>query len=57
MFGYEWNEQEERKALLEAAENIIPICNLVLKGLVNISDLKASGDYTPEELAAVSTSI
>ena len=38
----------------EANGKINAIRNLVLKGLVNINDLKKSGDYTPEELAAIS---
>ena len=64
MFGFELNEQEKRKALLETGEEcgeargkINAIRNLVLKSLVNINDLEASGDYTPEELAAISASI
>ena len=72
MFGFEWNEQEERKALLETGEErgeargraigeahgkIKAICDLILQGLVNFKDLKASGKYTAEELAAIAKSI
>ena len=35
-------------------EKINTLRNLVLKGLLSINYLKASGDYTPEELAAIS---
>lgn len=38
----------------EANDKINAIRNLVLKGFVNINDLKKSSDYTPEELAAIS---
>ena len=37
-----------------AMERISTLRNLVVKGLLNINDLKASGDYTPDELAAIS---
>ena len=68
MFGFEWNEQEERKALLETGEElgeargeargkIKTLCDLIVHGLVSFNDLKASGRYTPEELAAISKSI
>ena len=76
MFGHEWNEQEERKALLETGElrgeargeargiaigetmeKIKAIQNLILQELVNFDDLKSSGKYAAEELAAISKSI
>ena len=76
MFGFEWNEQEERKALLEAGEErgeargraigeahgrargkIEAICDMILHGLISFNDLKSSGRYTPEELAAIAKSI
>ena len=37
-----------------AMERISTLRSLVVKGLLNINDLKASGDYTAEELAAIS---
>ena len=64
MFANEWEEEERRQSLIKAGEvrgeargRINTLRNLVLKGLVNISDLKTSGDYTPEELAAIAKSI
>ena len=61
MFGFEWNEQEERQALLEAGEErgkklgkITSLRDLLAKGLITIEALKSSGLYSPEELAAIS---
>ena len=60
MFGFEWNEKEEREALLEAGEargeargRINTIRDLLSDGIVTIEALKASGRYSPEELAAM----
>ncbi|MDD6163407.1 MAG: hypothetical protein PUB36_02260 [Anaerovibrio slackiae] len=60
MFGFEWNEKEEREALLEAGENrgiaigrLNSIRELLSDGLVTLEALKASGRYSPEELAAI----
>ena len=53
MFGFEWNEQEERQALLEAGR-IASLRDLLAKGLITIEALKSSGLYSPEELAAIS---
>ena len=52
MFGFEWNEKEEREALLEAGR-INSIRELLSAGLVTLDALKASGRYSPEELAAI----
>ena len=52
MFGFEWNEKEEREALLEAGR-INAIRELLSAGLVTLDALKASGRYSPEELAAI----
>ena len=69
MFGFEWNEQEERQALLEASEargeargkaigiklgKITSLRDLLADGLVTMDALKSSGRYSPEELAAIS---
>ena len=60
MFGFEWNEKEEREALLEAGEargeargRINTIRDLLSDGIVTLEALKASGRYSPEELAAM----
>ena len=56
MFGFEWNEKEEREALLEAGEargRLNSIRDLLSDGLVTLDALKASGRYSPEELAAI----
>ena len=60
MFGFEWNEKEEREALLEAGEargeargRINTIRDLLSDGIITIEALKASGRYSPEELAAM----
>ena len=56
MFGFEWNEKEEREALLEAGETrgrLNSIRDLLSDGLVTLAALKASGRYSPEELAAI----
>ena len=65
MFGFEWNEEEERQALLECGEargetrgkkigKISTIRDLLADGLVTLDALKATGRYSPEELAAIS---
>ena len=61
MFGFEWNEQEERQALLEAGEErgkklgkITSLRDLLADGLITMDALKSSGRYSPEELAAIS---
>ena len=59
MFGFEWNEKEEREALLEAGEargRLNSIRELLSAGLVTLDALKASGRYSPEELAAIAKS-
>ena len=56
MFGFEWNEKEEREALLEAGETrgrLNSVRELLAKGIVTIDALKASGCYSPEELAVI----
>ena len=60
MFGFEWNEKEEREALLEAGENrgiarerIDSARRLLTNGIVTIQALKAPGFYSNEELAAI----
>ena len=64
MFGFEWNEKEEREALLEAGEargeargiareRIDSARRLLTKGIVTMQALKASGCYSHEELAAI----
>ena len=61
MFGFEWDEKEERQALIETSEargeergKISTIRNLLASGLITLDALKASGLYSPDELAAVS---
>lgn len=69
MFGFEWNELEERQALLEAGEargeargkaigiklgKITSLRDLLAKGLITMEALKSSVLYSTEELAAIS---
>lgn len=65
MFGFEWDEKEERQALIEISEargeargeergKISTIRNLLAGGLITLEALKASGLYSPDELAAIS---
>ena len=65
MFGFERNEEEERQALLECGEargktlgikigKISTIRDMLADGLVTMEALKASGRYSPDELAAIS---
>lgn len=61
MFGFEWDEKEERQALIEISEargeergKISTIRNLLADGLITLEALKASGLYSPDELAAIS---
>ena len=57
MFGFEWNKEEERQALIEASEErgkISTIRNLLAEGLITLDALKATGRYSPEELDAIS---
>ena len=58
MFRFEWNEQEERKALLETGEErgkargrLCTLKELVIDGTLS---LKKAAEYTDEELAAIS---
>lgn len=72
MFGFEWNEKEEREALLELGEargeargeangeargktlgKISAIRDLLADGLITMDAIKATGRYSPEELAAI----
>lgn len=68
MFGFEWNEKEEREALLELGEargeangeargktlgKISAIRDLLADGLITMEAIKATGRYSPEELAAI----
>ena len=56
MFGFEWNEKEEREALLEAGETrgrLNSVRELLSDGLITLEALKASGRYYPEELAVI----
>lgn len=73
MFGFEWNKEEERQALIEISEargekrgeargeargikigKISAIRDLLASGLITLDALKASGRYSPDELAAFS---
>lgn len=57
MFGFEWNKEEERQALIEISEErgkISTIRNLLAEGLITLDALKATGRYSPEELDAIS---
>lgn len=65
MFGFEWDEKEERQALIEISEargeargeergKISTIRNLLAGGLITLEALKASGLYSPDELATIS---
>ena len=69
MFGFEWNEQEEREALLEAGEargeargkaigiklgKIANLRDLLANGLITMEALRSSGLYSTEELTAIS---
>ena len=61
MFGFEWDEKEERQALIECSEargktlgKISAIRDMLADGLVTLDALKASGRYSPDELAAIS---
>ncbi len=56
MFGFEWNEKEEREALIEAGETrgrLNSVRELLSDGLITLEALKASGLYSPEELAVI----
>ncbi|MBQ2411469.1 MAG: hypothetical protein II310_09590, partial [Selenomonadaceae bacterium] len=64
MFGFEWNEKEEREALLEAGEargitigeareRIDSARTLLTQGIVTLQALQSSGYYSQEELAAI----
>ena len=64
MFGFEWNEKEEREALLEAGEargitigeareRINSARKLLTQGIVTLQALQSSGYYSQEELAAI----
>ncbi|MCI7613052.1 MAG: hypothetical protein MSS66_08730 [Selenomonadaceae bacterium] len=64
MFGFEWDEKEERQALIEISEargeargeergKISTIRDLLANGLVTLDALKATGRYSPEELDAI----
>ena len=64
MFGFEWNEKEEREALLEAGEargiaigrasgRIDSVRELLTKGILTMDAVIASGCYSNEELAAI----
>ena len=61
MFGFEWDEKEERQALIELSEargknreKIDSARTLLTKGIVTLQALKSSGYYSQEELAAIS---
>lgn len=56
MFGFEWNEKEEREAGENrgiARERIDSARRLLTNGIVTMQALKASGFYSHEELAAI----
>ncbi|MCI7613312.1 MAG: hypothetical protein MSS66_10080 [Selenomonadaceae bacterium] len=68
MFGLEWNEKEERDALLEAGKarsteigraisrtngRIESARELLTKGIVTLQALKSSGCYSHSELASI----
>ena len=72
MFGFEWNEKEERQALIEASEargeargisrgiaigRIDSVRELLTKGILTMDAIKASGCYSPDELAAIAKSL
>ena len=52
MFGFEYDEKEEREALLEAGR-LNAVSELLYNGLITLEVLKASGLYSAEELTAV----
>ena len=52
MFGFEYDEKEEREALLEAGR-LNAVRELLSDGLITLEALKASGRYSPEELAVI----
>ena len=69
MFGFEWNKEEERQALIEISEargekrgeargeargKISTLRDLLASGLITLDALKASGLYSPDELTAIS---
>ena len=61
MFGFEWDEKEERQALIELSEargknreKIDSARTLLTKGIVTLQALKSSGYYSQEELTAIS---
>ena len=61
IFGFEWDEKEERQALLECSEargktlgKISAIRDMLADGLITLDALKASGRYSQDELAAIS---
>ena len=65
MHAFEWDEKEERQALIEISEargeargeergKISTIRNLLAGGLITLEALKASALYSPDELAAIS---
>ena len=53
-FGFEYDEKEEREALLEAGR-LNAVRELLYNGLITLEVLKASGLYSPEELNAVAS--
>ena len=64
MFGFEWNEKEEREALLEAGEargeargRINTIRELLANGIVTMDALKSSGCYSTDELATIAKTL
>ena len=54
MFGFEYDEKEEREALLEAGR-FNAVRELLYNGLIVLEVLKASGLYSAEELTAVAS--
>ena len=60
MFGFEWNKEEERQALIEISEargeahgKISTLRDLLADGIITLDALKATGRYSPEELDAI----
>ena len=51
-FGFEYDEKEEREALLEAGR-LNAVRELLYNGLITLEVLTASGLYSAEELTAV----
>lgn len=56
IFGFEWKKKEEREARGKTPGKISTIRDLLADDLVTMEAIKATGHYSPEELAAISKS-